>query len=165
MHIVPWEILKSAITVTRRPDSDEEYVTTTREVFGLLMEAALSGQPFDEKQYATLHTDVARAARSGDLPNARAHYIANGYYEGRETGPAGFDEAWYLSRYPDVQKAVAKGASRSAYEHYRGSGQTEGRAPNRLAERDVARWREAMRPPEPNDPGARKAMNGRFRDR
>ena len=88
----------------------------------------------------------ADAVRRGKLPSGRAHFLATGYFEGRDTGHADFDEAWYLQRYPDVQKAVQRGLSASGLEHFKGPGMSEWRSPNKAAEADISRWRAAIAP-------------------
>jgi hypothetical protein len=115
----------------------------------LLVEAALSNAPFDERSYVAANPDIADAIRRGKVTSGRQHYLSSGYYEGRGTGHAGFDEAWYLQRYPDVQLAVQRGESTSGLEHYRGPGMREWRSPSRAAEADIARWRNIIEGAQP----------------
>jgi hypothetical protein len=144
MHIIPWSLLSRAVRGAASENDTEAEVRISNRLFRLLVEAALSNAPFDERSYVGANPDIADAIRRGKVASGRQHYLSSGYYEGRDTGPAGFDEAWYLQRYPDVQLAVQRGESASGLEHYRGPGMREWRSPNRAAEADIARWRKAI---------------------
>jgi hypothetical protein len=124
-------------------------VTLPGPVLRLLIEAALSNQPFDERAYLLANPDVAEAIKKGKCASGRAHYLGAGYFENRDTGGAGFDEAWYLQRYADVAQAVRSAKAASALHHFRQSGAREGRSPNRTAEADITRWRRALGKVEP----------------
>jgi hypothetical protein len=144
MQLIPWILLKQAITIQgdgTRPDTP---VTMPNRVFQLLMEAALKGQAFDEKQYLVSNPDVARSVREGKYPSGRDHFVSTGYYEDRPLGDAGFEEEWYLRRYPDVKKAVLMGECMSGHVHFTGSGVREWRSPNKAAEPDIMRWHLAV---------------------
>jgi hypothetical protein len=142
MHVVPWTVLKQCVSGDAA--DLEAQVTLPVRVLRLLIEAALASQPFDERSYVAANPDVAEAMKQGKCASGRAHYLATGYFEGRETLPVGFDQAWYLQRYPDVAQAVQSGKTASALQHFRQSGLHEWRSPSRMAEADIARWRSAM---------------------
>jgi hypothetical protein len=113
-------------------------------ILRLLIEAALSAQPFNEQAYLEANPDVAKAVSRGQCASGRAHYVSLGYFEGRSTGEAGFAEAWYLQKYPDVAQAVAHGESESGLAHFLERGQGEWRSPTAEAERDISRWYDAI---------------------
>jgi hypothetical protein len=148
------------------PDEDPKAeVIISNKLFRLLVEAALSNAPFDERSYVTTNPDIADAIRRGKVASGRQHYLSSGYFEGRDTGHAGFDETWYLQRYPDVQLAVQRGESATGLEHYRGPGIREWRSPNRAAEADIARWRQVIQPSQQTDDGKAEAQAARVQTR
>jgi hypothetical protein len=146
MHVIPWKVLREAVTIEPIEGTTDERVVMTRQIFRLLMEAALANIPFDEKYYLSTHADVARSVQQGKCPGGRQHYVASGYYEGRDIGRAGFDEAWYLERYPDVKKAVI--------------GSKEWRAPSKAAEPDLLRWQNAIKRARALNAAAKEAASG-----
>jgi hypothetical protein len=160
MHVIPWKVLREAVTIEPIEGTTDERVVMTRQIFRLLMEAALANIPFDEKYYLSTHADVARSVQQGKCPGGRQHYVASGYYEGRDIGRAGFDEAWYLERYPDVKKAVIGGQSFSGWEHYNGPGSKEWRAPSKAAEPDLLRWQNAIKRARALNAAAKEAASG-----
>ncbi len=147
MHFLPWKLLRKGLRAGGAKSGPEPRIVLSDRVFRLLVEAALSAQPFNEKAYLALHADVETAIARGEWPSGRAHYLAVGYYEGRATGRSTFDEAWYLNRYPDVLAAVRRGDSRSGSEHFGKAGALEWRSPHEAAEADIARWHSAIKPP------------------
>ena len=152
MHLIPWALLKEAIGFNGDRSKPDTTVTMTNQVFRLLMEAAVKSQPFDEAAYLAANPDVAAGVKAKLCPDARAHYVASGYYEGRPAGSAAFDEAWYVSRYADVKRALLLGQSASGHEHFAGPGVREWRSPNAAAEPDIARWRHAVTEAGSKDP-------------
>ncbi len=161
MHIIPWNLLSRGVTGSHSDEDGEGQVTISNRLFRLLVEAALSNAPFDERSYVSANPDIADAIKRGKVASGRQHYLSSGYYEGRDTGHAGFDEAWYLQRYPDVQLAVQRGESSSGLEHYRGAGIREWRSPNRAAEADIARWRRAVQGAQATEDKAESAQAAR----
>lgn len=144
MYVLPWHTLQHCVAM--QGSDPHAPVTLPRAVLRLLIEAALASQPFDERSYLSANPDVAAAMKQGKCASGRAHYLSTGYFEGRDTLPAGFDAAWYLQRYADVALAVQRGKAASALQHFRQSGVQEWRSPNRPAEADIARWRSAVAP-------------------
>jgi hypothetical protein len=78
---------------------------------------------FDEAAYLALNPDVAAAVARGEI-NARAHYEAFGFDEGRAPY---FDQQAYLAGNPDVAAHVAAGHG-TALDHWVQFGQHEGRS-------------------------------------
>ncbi len=83
----------------------------------------------DENWYLARNPDVVAAIRSGQIRNARQHWVEFGYFEGRLPGPLAVDPDWYLSRYPDVAQAMVAGATLSPLSHFLDCGYQEGRLP------------------------------------
>jgi hypothetical protein len=149
MHLIPWVLLKNALTFHGDENRPETQVTVSNRVLRLLIEAAVGAQPFEETAYLRANPDVARSVRDGKCSSPRAHYAELGFFEDRPPIKAGFDEDWYLDRYPDIKRAVAAGDCRSAYEHYCGAGVREWRSPNKAAEADIYRWHQAISASKP----------------
>jgi hypothetical protein len=144
VHLIPWLLLKKALTFHGDESKPDTEVTLSNRVLRMLIEAALAAQPFEDTAYFRANPDVARSVRDGKCSSASKHYATLGYYEDRSAGKTGFDEDWYLDRYPDIKRAVAVGDCRSGYEHYSGAGKREWRSPNRAAESDIYRWHQAV---------------------
>ncbi len=87
----------------------------------------------DEKWYLEAYPDIAEAVKSGDVASAKAHFIENGYFEGRLPFPIEVDEAWYSKTYPDIGAAIKKGGIQSAASHFHEFGYLEGRLPSGVA--------------------------------
>jgi len=149
MHLVPWKLLRHALGPAAEAPAGDNRQVPANPVLRLLLETALASQPFDEALYLTANPDVAEAIRRGKCASALEHFLVTGYYEGRDTGHPEFDEAWYLQRYPDVLQAVRRGESKTGLEHFKGPGEREWRSPNKAAEADIARWRNALAPAKP----------------
>ena len=66
---------------------------------------------------------------AGLIGDPKAHFVEEGYFEGRLGALPDFDEGFYKETYPDVAVAIAKGEVRSAFDHYVGGGAVEGRSP------------------------------------
>jgi hypothetical protein len=140
MHILPFQIIHRAFEPA--PDEqDSPQMMTARVVVRCLLQQVVASMPFDEEGYLASNPDVATAIRRGEVASAREHYIADGYFEGREGAVETFDEAWYLKRYPDVAHGVKSGQWMSGRHHYRIEGIFEWRSPNQSAEVYVERWR------------------------
>jgi methylase of polypeptide subunit release factors len=67
-----------------------------------LMRILLASVPVDETWYQTAYPDVAQAIRSGAVKSAKAHFVANGYFEGRLPAQIPADKAFYASQYPEA---------------------------------------------------------------
>jgi hypothetical protein len=96
-----------------------------RAVIGLL----LRGVEVDEAWYLATYPDIAEAIAAGVVTSAKAHFIENGYFEGRMPFPLEVDEEWYCGVYPDIAVAIARGDFESASSHFREFGYPEGRLP------------------------------------
>src|SRR5260370_39786842 len=136
MHILPFQVMHRAFD----PASDEQdspQMMTARVGVRCLLQQVVASMPFDEEGYLANNPDVATAIRRGEGASAREHYIADGYFEGREGAVEPFDEAWYRKRYPDVAHGVKSGQWVSGRHHYRMEGIFEWRSPKHSAEGDV----------------------------
>src|ERR1700676_2151530 len=56
---------------------------------------SVSKLPFDEEFYLSSYEDIREAHRSGDVSDLRAHFIEEGYFEGRFGTKPSVDEDFY----------------------------------------------------------------------
>jgi len=101
---------------------------------------AAAALPFDEEFYLSTYEDVRKAHLSGELPDVRAHFVQQGYLEGRFGCRPDVDEAFYTTTYPDVAAAIADRDVSSALEHYMRAGAIEGRFANAEEMQVMTRW-------------------------
>ena len=92
----------------------------------------LRGVEVDETWYLATYPDIAEAITRGAVSSAKAHFIENGYFEGRLPFPLEVDEQWYCSAYPDIGVAIDRGDFESAASHFREFGYLEGRLPTAI---------------------------------
>ena len=105
-----------------------------------LLAIAASTLPFDLEFYLETYPDIQKAIDDGQLTSARAHFIEQGFLEGRFGSRPDVDEGHYKSTYPDVAAAINAGIMASAIEHYIRGGAFEGRFPNGAGAKSIARW-------------------------
>jgi len=89
----------------------------------------LMGVKRDEAWYRAGYPDVAEAIAAGIFRDARHHFVANGYFEGRAPFQHTLDDDYYLRTYPDVADGIQSGIFSSASEHFDRFGYAEGRLP------------------------------------
>jgi hypothetical protein len=134
-YLVPFSVISMRLGLGAPPYHGDQQMpaSAVMDVLRTLLRAV----PVDEQWYCETYPDVAQAIAAGDYRNARHHFVADGYFEGRWPGPARVDTDWYLTAYPDVQRAVENGEVTSAQDHFDRHGYREGRAPN-AADMEVA---------------------------
>lgn len=128
-YIPPFRILKQYITIANSKTDGNLIATMNYDDFEKLISLMLHSLDFDEKWYLETYTDVDRAVRDGLFESGRAHFVRNGYFEGRLPFHMPVDETWYLKKYEDIGQAVAANAYDSGEEHFRKFGYEEGRLP------------------------------------
>lgn len=109
-----------------------------------IIAAAVAGLPFDEDFYLSQNPDIRDAVAEGKVIDLRAHFIYEGYLEGRFGYKPDLDEEFYKETYPDVAKAVEDGEVASALDHYLRSGAFEGRFANHEEMTSGKRWLELL---------------------
>ncbi|WP_424363283.1 hypothetical protein [Methylocystis parvus] len=119
-------------------------VTMSREMFLMLMRAAVAGSRFDEEAYLQKNPDIKKAVDNKSIADPKAHYVEAGYFEGRAANFQELDVEWYLGFYKDVASALKDGTISSAEQHYYGHGLREWRAPDEAALPSVHAWRKAI---------------------
>lgn len=130
-YVPPFATIKQNFVLTSardRVNATIEY-EALRDVIRLL----LQGVTVDEQWYLKQYPDIAQAVRDGVVPSGRAHFISDGYFEGRLPFELEVDGAWYAETYPDISEAVARREFASVEEHFRNFGYQEGRLPGAAA--------------------------------
>lgn len=128
-YVVPFAALRRAVPLVSV--QGQLKVDLRYEDFLDVVRRLLQGVAVDEAFYRATYPDVAEAIAAGLYRNARAHFVANGYLEGRQPFAMAVDEAWYLATYPDVVEGIEDGAFKSAQDHFTRHGYEEGRRPAR----------------------------------
>jgi hypothetical protein len=110
-----------------------------------LLQALAEAAPFSDEFYLRNNPDVAEAHAAGQIESLHAHFVEQGYFEGRSGAAPLVNEAFYTSAYADVAEAVRRGDVASGTEHYLRSGAAEGRMPNPLLKATIDGWTAVMR--------------------
>ncbi len=109
-----------------------------------IIATAVAGLPFDEEFYLAQNPDIREAAAEGSVTDLRAHFVNEGYLEGRFGVRPDLDEVFYRETYPDVANAIANGEVASGLDHYLLSGAFEGRFANHEQMTSGKRWLELL---------------------
>jgi methylase of polypeptide subunit release factors len=99
-YVVPFKVLLKQIGLL--DGFGERPIELTLDQLVSLMRILLASIPVDETWYQTAFPDVAQAIRSGAVKSAKAHFVANGYFEGRLPAQIPADKAFYASQYPEA---------------------------------------------------------------
>jgi hypothetical protein len=127
MYLPPFTRFQQTFTVTEFRGAATAMMSL--ENLKAMVRGLLQDIPIDTTWYLERYPDVASAIRSGVFGSAKAHFLAEGYFEGRRPFPIEVDEAWYLRQYPEVANAVRSGVVGSAQQHFDENGYREGRLP------------------------------------
>jgi hypothetical protein len=138
MTMVPYKLLLAAVQI------DGDNVLVSRNFLNFLLQKVIQNAEFDELRYLKLNPDVAASVRQGEWETGQDHYIARGYFEGREGADKPMSESWYLRTNPDVAAAVTSGEWPSGESHYHERGMFEWRAPNRDLQDTFVSWKSAL---------------------
>lgn len=134
-----------ALRINRERLSSRSKVAIDARILRQLLQALAAAAPFSEPFYLEQNPDVAEAHAKGQIEDLRAHYVEQGYFEGRAGYSPPVDEAYYIDAYPDVAEAVQRGDVASGTEHYIRSGAAEARIPNPRIRPAVEAWVAALR--------------------
>ncbi len=126
-YLPPFEVLKSYVEIA--PVRGELRVTCSYENMVELLRRLLVGVDVDEAWYEQRYPDIADAIRQGHVPSATAHFVNDGYFEGRLPFSIEVDEKYYLDQNPGVADYVRKGLLESGQQHFNQNGYAEGRLP------------------------------------
>ena len=134
-----------ALRINRERLNSKSKVAIDARLLRHLLQALVAEAPFSEEFYLQNNPDVAEAHAQGLIADLRAHYIEQGYFEGRPGAPPPVDEAYYASTYQDVAEAIRRGDVTSGAEHYMRSGASEARLPNPQLKPAIEAWMNALR--------------------
>ena len=129
-YLVPFSTLKNSLKLVSL--KGQLKVDMTYDELLDLVRQFLQAVPVDEEWYRATYADVNEAIEAGTYRDARHHFMANGYLEGRRPFPLQIDEAFYLKAYPDVKGGIEEGLFGSAQDHFTRHGYDEGRRPAEL---------------------------------
>lgn len=134
-----------ALRINRERLSSKSKIAVDAKILRQLLQSLAASAPFSEAFYLEQNPDVAEAHARGRIADLRAHFIEQGYLEGRAGSAPPVDEAYYTSIYPDVADAVRRGDVASGAEHYVRSGAAEARIPNPEIRTAIEAWAAALR--------------------
>ncbi|MGE0278907.1 MAG: hypothetical protein AB7R40_26235 [Nitrospiraceae bacterium] len=126
-HLPPFERFQEKLTITTLRGVPTGAVPM--DDLQRMLRASLRHVVVDERWYLKRYPDVATAIRNRVFASGRAHFVAEGYFEGRRPFAIEVDEKWYLEQNPEVAAAVEAGAFKSAQQHFDENGYREGRLP------------------------------------
>ncbi len=126
-YLHPFEVLKSYVSISA--GTGDLIVNCSYEDFVGLIRRVIAGVAVDETWYLERYPDIADAIRQGIVPSPKAHFVNDGYFEGRWPFAINVDEVFYLKENPGVAEYVAKGDLESGQQHFDENGYKEGRLP------------------------------------
>ncbi|HEX2941722.1 MAG TPA: hypothetical protein VHO91_11800 [Rhodopila sp.] len=126
-YLPPFELLKSYVTF--ETVKGELRVKCSYESLIQLIRRLLQGVEVDTAWYLERYPDIADAIKEGIVMSAQAHFLADGYFEGRWPFPIKVDEEYYLEQNPGVADYVQRGLLESGQQHFNENGYMEGRLP------------------------------------
>ncbi len=104
-------------------------VTCSYENFVQMLRRLLEGVVVDEQWYLARYPDIAEAIGQGLVPSPQAHFVNDGYFEGRQPFEIKVDERYYLTHNSGVADYVRRGLLTSGQQHFDENGYQEGRLP------------------------------------
>jgi hypothetical protein len=139
------EMFLRALRINRERLNSKSKVAIDARLLRRLLQALAEQAPFSEDFYLRHNPDIAEAHTQGLIENLHAHYVEQGYFEGRPAAPPPIDEAFYASTYQDVAEAIRRGHVKSGAEHYVRSGAAESRLPNPQLKPVIESWMSLLR--------------------
>jgi hypothetical protein len=126
-YVPPFELLRSYVTL--EIIDGELTVSCSYEKLVQLVRSLIAGIEVDEEWYLARYRDIAQAIASGSVESAKAHFVSDGYFEGRQPFDIQVDERYYLENNPGVADYVRRSLLESGQQHFNENGYTEGRLP------------------------------------
>jgi hypothetical protein len=143
MYVPQYDAILHAIGTSREQLKGKTEITIPLSLFHFLLQNALNQSEFNAAGYLSANRDVQDAAKSGRVPDPKAHYVNYGFFEGRLGATPAVDESWYRRTYADIGAAVRKGEIASGAEHFKVIGAEEFRAPSAAHQADAIAWKKA----------------------
>jgi hypothetical protein len=126
-YLPPFEILKSYLTISNV--KGELMVSCEYEDLVQMLRRMIAGVEVDEKWYRQRYEDISQAITDGLVGSAKAHFVNDGYFEGRLPFEIKVDERYYLAQNSGVADYVRKGMLANGQQHFDENGYAEGRLP------------------------------------
>ncbi len=126
-YLPPFDILKSYLSMSTV--GGELMVSCTYENLIQMLRRMIVGIQVDEQWYLTRYPDIAEAIQKGIVSSPQAHFVNDGYFEGRMPFEIKVDERYYLRENSGVADYVRKGLLTSGQQHFDENGYQEGRLP------------------------------------
>jgi hypothetical protein len=139
------DLFLRALRINRERLSSKSKIAIDAKLLRHLLQALVAEAPFSGEFYLENNPDVAAAHAQGQITDLHAHYVDQGYFEGRPGAPPPVNEAFYAATYRDVAEAVQRGDVKSGAEHYMRSGAAEARLPNPEIKGAIESWLVALR--------------------
>ena len=126
-YLVPFGVIRNSMKLTAADDTLR--VDMTYDDIVNIIKSLLICVDVDEEWYCRTYPDVGAAISAGDWSSAKAHFIENGYFEGRLPFQVKVDDEWYVRAYGDVAQGIKSGVLLSPQDHFDRHGYDEGRFP------------------------------------
>ena len=126
-YLPPFDVVKASLAI--ESVNGELRVSGSYEEFVDMVRRMIVGIEVDEKWYLERYPDIAEAIEQGIVPSAQAHFVNDGYFEGRQPFPINVNERWYLTQNTGVADYVRQGKLESGQQHFDENGYKEGRLP------------------------------------
>jgi hypothetical protein len=143
MYIPHYDAILHAIGTSRKDLNGQTEITIPVSLFKHLFQIALVHSDFNLAGYLAENRDIQEAAKKGQVPDPKMHYVGFGFFEGRRGATPAVDEPWYRRTYPDIAAAIRKGDINSGSEHFNMKGGEEFRAPTADHVDDAKKWKKA----------------------
>lgn len=139
------DIFLRSLRINRERLSSKSKIAVDAKLLRHLLQSLAEAAPFSAEFYMRNNPDIAEAHASGQITDLRAHFVEQGYFEGRSGAGPAVNEDYYSAAYPDVAEAVKRGDVASGGEHYLRSGAAEGRIPNPQVKGEIEGWLAVLR--------------------
>jgi hypothetical protein len=143
MYVPHYDAILHAIGTSRAKLEGKTEIEIPVSLFKFLLQHALVNGEFNAAGYLAANKDIQEAAKKGQVPDPKVHYVNFGYFEGRRGAAPAVDENWYRRTYSDIANAVRKGEISSGSEHFDTVGAEEFRAPATAYLADAVEWKKA----------------------
>jgi hypothetical protein len=141
MYVPHYDAILHSIGTSREKLADKTEIEIPVSMFKHLLKTALNNGEFNLHGYLAANRDIQDAARKGQVPDPKVHYVNFGFFEGRRGATPAVDEAWYRRNYTDIANAIRKGDITSGSEHFDTIGAEEFRAPSANYLADAVEWK------------------------
>ena len=145
MYVPHYDAILHAIGTSRKDLEGKTEVTVPIALFKTLLQNMVAHSEFNQSGYLAVNPDIQDAARKGQIPDPRQHYVRFGFFEGRRGATPAVDENWYRRTYADIGAAVRKGDVSTGSDHFNMIGAEEFRAPSATYEAEAAAWKRLCR--------------------